>query len=51
MTDASIAAWNSELKALLERISTHPSHDLTQERERVVVLEKMIADYEKSKGA
>jgi hypothetical protein len=50
MSDASIAAWESELKALLERIRTHPSADLTAERQRAVVLEKLIGDYNRTKG-
>ena len=42
MTDASVEQWEKELQVLLERIRTHPSTDLTHERERVVVLEKLI---------
>jgi hypothetical protein len=49
MTDASIGAWESELKTLLEKIRSHPSAELDSERRRVVVLEKLIADYHKTK--
>ncbi|MDE2595888.1 MAG: hypothetical protein KGL44_03310 [Sphingomonadales bacterium] len=45
MTDASIGAWESELHALLEKLRSHPSAELAEERLRVVVLEKLIADY------
>ncbi|MDE2434881.1 MAG: hypothetical protein KGM49_01345 [Sphingomonadales bacterium] len=45
MTDASIKAWESELRTLLEVIRNHPSATLDQERRRVVVLEKLIGDY------
>ncbi len=50
MTDASIQAWESELKALLERIRTHPSSNLDDARQRAVVLEKLIADYNRTKA-
>ena len=50
MTDASIQAWESELKVLLERIRTHPSSDLDDVRTRVVVLEKLIGDYHRMAG-
>ena len=50
MTDASIKAWESELKALLEKIRAHPSADLSEERARAVVLEKLIADYHRTAG-
>lgn len=42
MTDASVEQWEKELRVLLEHIRTHPSAVTTQERERVVVLEKLI---------
>lgn len=42
MTDASVEQWEKELRVLLEHIRTHPSAATTQERERVVVLEKLI---------
>lgn len=48
MTDASIAAWESELKMLVERMRTHPSDDHSADRARMVVLEKLIADYHKN---
>lgn len=50
MTDASIKAWESELRTLLEKIRAHPSADLTAERQRAVVLEKLIADYNRTKA-
>ena len=42
MTDASVEQREKELRVLLEHIRTHPSAAMTQERERVVVLEKLI---------
>ena len=45
MTDASIHAWESEMKAILDHIRAHPSSDLTEKRARLAVLEKMIADF------
>jgi len=50
MTDATITAWESELKALLEKIRAHPSANLDAERARVVVLEKLIADHHRNAG-
>jgi hypothetical protein len=49
MTDASIQAWESELKALLERLRSHPSSDHTEDRQRLAVLEQLIADYYRNK--
>ncbi|MBS0481587.1 MAG: hypothetical protein JSR96_05425 [Proteobacteria bacterium] len=45
MTDASIKAWEAELKTLLEVIRTHPSADLEDQRQRVIVLQKLIGDH------
>ena len=50
MTDASIKAWESELKALLEKLKAHPSGDHEADRARMVVLEKLIADYHRNAG-
>lgn len=50
MTDASIAAWESEFKSLLAELRSHPSRDHSQTRERVAVLEKLIQDYHRSAG-
>lgn len=38
-----------ELRTLLDRIRAQPSHDWTQERQRVVVLNEMIAAEEKQR--
>ncbi|MFA7587265.1 MAG: hypothetical protein WCY11_13895 [Novosphingobium sp.] len=45
MTSSHITAWESEFKALLETIRSHPSRDLSEERARAAVLEKLIADH------
>ena len=45
MTEASIAAWESELKTLLHDLRDHPSRDHTETRQRVAVLEKLIQDH------
>jgi len=37
------AHWDKELRALLDRIQTHPSRDWTQERQRVAVLKNLMA--------
>ena len=50
MTDASIKAWESELKALLEGLKTRPSADHEADRARIAVLEKLIADYHRTAG-
>jgi hypothetical protein len=51
MSDASMEQWEKELKVLLDLIETHPSRDLTQERERVVVLHKLISERNKHPNA
>ncbi|MFT4028060.1 MAG: hypothetical protein QM676_14880 [Novosphingobium sp.] len=38
--------WQKELRLLLGHIAAHPSHDLTAERARVVVLNKLLAEAE-----
>jgi hypothetical protein len=38
---------NKELRILLERVRTHPSAELTEERERIVVLQNLIAGHAK----
>ena len=50
MTNASIQAWESELKALLERLRSQPSADHTEDRQRIAVLEKLVADYYRNEG-
>lgn len=41
--DASLAEWNKELKVLLEQVESRPSADLDEARDRIVVLQKLIA--------
>lgn len=50
MTDASIAAWESELKALLQQLKDFPSREHTETRTRMAVLEKLIHDYHANAG-
>lgn len=50
MSDPDLEQWQKELKVLLERIRSHPSADLATERERVVVLEQMIAGRVRNAG-
>ena len=50
MTDATIKAWESELKRLLERMKAQPSADHVVDRARMAVLEKLIADYYNNEG-
>lgn len=40
-----------ELRTLLDQIQSRPSHDWTKERERVVVLQEMIAGAQKNAHA
>ena len=46
MTDSFVTEWRKELRVLLDYIETHPSHDLTEQRARVVVLNKLLAEHE-----
>jgi len=43
MSEAYSAQWDKELKILLDKVAAHPSADLAAERERIVVLQKLIA--------
>lgn len=44
MTDSIVQDWKKELRTLLHLIEQYPSRDLAQERDRVVVLQKLIAE-------
>ena len=44
MTDTIAAEREKELRVLLEQIRTHPSADMTKERERVTLLTKLLAE-------
>lgn len=46
MTDSFVSEWRKELRILLDHIETHPTHDLTEQRQRVVVLNKLLAEAE-----
>jgi hypothetical protein len=48
MTDSSADEWRKELKVLLDHIEHHPSADLTEQRERVTVLRRLLADHDKA---
>ena len=50
MTEVSITAWENELKAIVDRLRQHPSDDHSADRARMVVLEKLIADYHRNAG-
>lgn len=43
MTASFSGAWRKELSVLLDHIETHPSHDLTAQRERVMVLRQLLS--------
>jgi hypothetical protein len=45
MIDSSASEWRKELRILLDYIDTHPSHDLTERRARVVVLNKLLGEH------
>jgi hypothetical protein len=42
MTDTHLKDWEKELQVLLGLIQAHPSQDMTRERDRIVVLNKLI---------
>jgi hypothetical protein len=42
------AEWEKELRILLDKVQNHPSADLTAERERIVLLNTLIAANEKT---
>jgi len=44
MTESTVTEWEKELKVLLEQIRTHPSADLTRERERAALLTRLIGE-------
>lgn len=46
MSEAYSDQWDKELKILLDKVAEHPSADLAEERERIVVLQKLIAGRE-----
>ena len=41
--DASLAEWNKELKVLLEQVENRPSADLAEARDRIALLNRLIA--------
>jgi len=47
MTDSLVDQWEKEQRVLLDLIQNHPSADLTVERDRLVVLNKLIAERRK----
>jgi hypothetical protein len=48
MSDSLYDQWQKELKILLEKIEQHPSADLDAERDRVAILNTLIAKRSKS---
>lgn len=46
MSESTIGEWKKELRILLDHIQSHPSHDLTEQRGRIVVLNQLIAAHE-----
>jgi hypothetical protein len=44
MTDSIVHEWKKELRVLLDLVAAHPSRDLTEKRERIVLLQKMISE-------
>lgn len=42
MTDRMAEQWEKERRVLLDTIQNHPSQDLEHERERLVVLNKLL---------
>lgn len=50
MTDSFAKDWEKELRVLLDHIERHPTHDLTEQRARVVVLNKLLAEHSQPAG-
>ena len=48
MRETTIADRERELRELLDQIEAHPEQAWTAERERVAVLQRMLAAHEKS---
>ncbi len=44
MADMMIEQWEKERRVLLDTIQNHPSQDLGQERERLVLLNKLLEE-------
>jgi ethanolamine utilization microcompartment shell protein EutS len=44
MTDSIVQEWKKELRVLLDHVAAHPSSDLTQKRERIVILQKLVSE-------
>ena len=40
--------WEKELRVLLQLVESQPSADMTRERERIVVLQNLIATRQKA---
>ena len=40
--------WEKELSLLLELVKSHPSTDMSRERERIVVLRNLMASHQKA---
>tara|TARA_R110000787_G_scaffold56747_2_gene130255 strand:+ start:534 stop:692 length:159 start_codon:yes stop_codon:yes gene_type:complete len=51
MEPVTIDDRKQELRTLLDKIRERPSHDWSRERERIVVLQQMIAGHEKAAHA
>lgn len=51
MSNNNVAEWRKELRILLDKVQAQPSADLTQERERIVLLNKLIEPYHEKADA
>lgn len=51
MTESFVNEWRRELDLLLHHIAHHPSHDLTEQRARLVVLRQLLAEEKASEVA
>ena len=40
--------WEKELRILLDLVKSHPSADMSRERERIVVLKNLMATHQAS---
>jgi|APDee1175537692_1029409.scaffolds.fasta_scaffold130152_1 hypothetical protein len=51
MAEVNMNDWEKELQILLRSVQDHPSRDMTVERNRINVLNKLIADRNRSVAA
>jgi hypothetical protein len=51
MMNDPVEEWEKELRVLLGLVASHPSTEMSRERERIVVLKNLIATKQRSTAA